>query len=48
MGQPLRKPLGFTYADVLTWPEDERWELIDGEAYAMSAPGRVHQTVVGE
>lgn len=48
MGHLLRKPLGFTYADVLTWPEDERWELIDGEAYAMSAPGRVHQTVVGE
>ncbi|CAA7599600.1 Nuclease, putative, TT1808 [Acididesulfobacillus acetoxydans] len=20
----------YTYADYLTWPEDERWELIDG------------------
>lgn len=48
MGQPLRKPIGFTYADALTWPEDERWELIDGEAYAMTAPSRAHQTVVGE
>jgi Uma2 family endonuclease len=49
MGQPLRKPKPvFTYADYYRWPEDERWELIDGEAYAMAAPGRAHQTVVGE
>jgi Uma2 family endonuclease len=49
MGQPLRKPKPvFTYADYYRWPEDERWELIDGEAYAMAAPSRAHQTVVGE
>jgi len=37
----------FTYADYCTWPEEERWELIDGEAYAMApAPARVHQDVV--
>lgn len=36
----------FTYADYLTWPNDERWELIDGVAYAMSpAPGSLHQSV---
>ncbi len=23
----------YTYADYLTWPEDERWEIIDGVAY---------------
>jgi len=34
----------YTYADYLTWPEDERWELIDGEAFDMTpAPGRHHQ-----
>ncbi|MFZ4855438.1 MAG: Uma2 family endonuclease [Desulfuromonadaceae bacterium] len=34
----------FTYADYLTWPDSERWELIDGEAYMMSpAPSRKHQ-----
>jgi len=34
----------FTYADYLTWPDGERWELIDGEAYMMSpAPSRKHQ-----
>ena len=36
----------FTYADYLTWPDDERWELIDGVAYAMSpAPGSIHQRI---
>jgi Uma2 family endonuclease len=40
---------GFTYGDYRQWPEDERWELIDGEAYAMSpAPTRTHQTILGE
>ncbi len=49
MGQPLLKPKPvFTYANYCGWPEDERWELIDGEAYAMAGPSRVHQMVVGE
>ena len=50
MTQPLLKPRqeGFTYGDYCRWPDDERWELIDGEAYAMAAPGLAHQTVVGE
>ena len=49
MGQPLRKPITiFTYADYCAWPDDERWELIEGVAYAMAAPGLAHQTVVGE
>ncbi len=39
----------WTYADYLTWPDDERWEVIDGVAYAMSpAPGRRHQELSGE
>ena len=34
----------FTYAEYLTWPEGERWELIDGVAYAMvPAPSISHQ-----
>lgn len=50
MTQPLLEPQqgGFTYGDYCRWPDDERWELIDGEAYAMAAPGLTHQTVVGE
>jgi len=39
---------GFTYTDYLTWPDDERWELIDGEAYNMSpAPTVKHQKITG-
>ncbi|MEW6236754.1 MAG: Uma2 family endonuclease [Candidatus Omnitrophota bacterium] len=37
----------FTYRDYLTWPDDERWEIIDGTAYAMSpAPNLAHQAIV--
>lgn len=36
----------YTYADYKTWPDDERWELINGAAYDMSpAPKREHQKV---
>ncbi len=50
MGLPQRHhETSFTYADYLTWPEGERWEIIDGQAYAMSpAPTNVHQLIVGE
>ncbi|HNV69850.1 MAG TPA: Uma2 family endonuclease [Candidatus Ozemobacteraceae bacterium] len=34
----------YTYADYCTWPDDERWELMDGEAVAMTpGPGPDHQ-----
>lgn len=34
----------FTYEQYLSWPDDERWELIDGQVYAMSpAPSFRHQ-----
>jgi len=39
----------FHYADYLTWPEQERWEIIDGVPYAMTpAPASDHQMVLGE
>jgi len=38
----------YTYADYLTWDDDERWELIDGKPYLMSAPTLNHQIVLGE
>ncbi|SNB46501.1 Uma2 family endonuclease [Geobacter sp. DSM 9736] len=49
MGPTARKVGGrFTYADYLTWPSDERWEIIGGEAYAMTpAPTTRHQEVSG-
>jgi Uma2 family endonuclease len=37
----------YTYSDYLTWPDEERWEIIDGEAYNMTpAPGIKHQNIV--
>ncbi|GAB6174145.1 hypothetical protein JCM15765_36230 [Paradesulfitobacterium aromaticivorans] len=38
----------YTYADYLTWPEDERWEIIDGIPYMQAAPTPVHQEVLTE
>ena len=39
----------FNYGDYCAWPDDERWELIDGVVYNMApAPSRVHQEVVVE
>jgi Uma2 family endonuclease len=38
----------YTYADYAQWPEDERWELIEGVAYAMTGPLRIHQEIVSE
>ncbi len=39
----------YTYADYSSWPDDVRYELIDGVAYLMSpAPTLDHQDVVGE
>ncbi|MDR1618206.1 MAG: Uma2 family endonuclease, partial [Treponema sp.] len=35
----------YTYADFLDWDEGERCEIIDGEAYMMSAPSRIHQRI---
>ena len=50
MGNTVVKPdQKWTYADYCNWPDDERWELIDGIAYAMSpAPSRRHQEMSGE
>lgn len=49
MGVALRKEKHYTYADYLTWPEDARYELIDGEAFLMApAPLVEHQEVAGE
>lgn len=37
----------WTYADYLAWPDDERWEVIDGVAYSMSpAPTTAHQRIL--
>ncbi len=39
----------YTYADYLSWKDDERWELIDGIAFNMTpAPSREHQEILVE
>ena len=49
MGLALRKEKHYTYADYLTWPDDARYELIDGEAFLMApAPLIEHQEVAGD
>ena len=49
MGLAQRSFELYRYADYLLWPEDVRYELIDGVAYAMSpAPTRRHQDIAGE
>ena len=49
MGVALRKEKHYTYADYLTWPDDARYELIDGEAFLMApAPLIEHQEVAGD
>jgi len=48
MQVPLKEEQEFTYADYCTWQDDERWELIDGKAYAMSpSPSMLHQEISG-
>jgi Uma2 family endonuclease len=48
MAAPAIRHGSFRYADLCRWPEDERWELIDGHAYAMAPPNWAHQSVVFE
>lgn len=45
--QPKSKNNSFNYGDYLNWPEDERWELIEGVPYNMTpAPSRAHQKIL--
>lgn len=48
MGLPARKQGEFRFADYQSWPERERWQLLDGTAYAMAPPNWAHQQVVVE
>lgn len=45
MLQPDKK---HNYADYLTWPDEERWEIIDGIPYMLAAPTWQHQSVSGQ
>lgn len=47
MAEPMPAyPQRYTYADLLSWPGDQRWELIEGLAYDMTpAPSRGHEEI---
>ncbi len=48
MGLPLKDNRSHTYGDYLRWPDDVRYELIDGTAYLMApAPTVRHQEIAG-
>ena len=38
----------YTFADCLVWDESTRIEIINGEAFVMSMPLRIHQEILGE
>lgn len=38
----------YTYADYLSWPEDERVEIIGGTPFLQAASSRIHQKVLSE
>ncbi len=44
-----REQQRYTYGDFLSWPEGERWELVDGKPYDMTpAPSANHQRILRE
>jgi len=38
----------YTYTDYAAWDTEDRYELIDGVAYMMSAPTATHQRILGK
>lgn len=47
MDAPQKGPL-VTWTDYQSWTDDQRWEIIGGHPYAMTAPRVAHQVVCGE
>jgi len=49
MGAPKHATGHYTYGEYLRWPDDVRYELIDGQAWMMApAPSIEHQDIAGE
>lgn len=45
MPQPNKR---YSYEDYIRWPEDEKWELIEGIPYMQAAPSWQHQAITFE
>ena len=41
----LKENKKYTYADYLTWSDEEKWEIIDGIPYMQAAPSWQHQSI---
>jgi len=48
MALALKDSQRHCYGDYLTWPDDSRYELIDGKAYLIPRSDLIHQDVAGE
>ena len=46
--EAMKRDKKYTLEDWLVWPEDERWELIDGVAHMMATPTIQHQDISDE
>ena len=47
-GSVKQKQKSYSYADYLTWDDDKRYEIIDGEVFDMTSPSVMHQSISGE
>jgi len=45
MDTAVKKPIKFTYQDYLHFPEDKRYEIIDGEVHMVPSPVPYHQDI---
>ncbi len=49
MTQSKSMPQKYSYQDYLQWPDEERWEIMEGVAYDMTpAPSVKHQRIIGK
>ena len=45
---PLPQEKRYSYADLLSWDDNTRYELYDGQPVALFSPTDVHQSILGE
>lgn len=45
---PLPKERRYSYADLLSWDDNTRYELYDGQPVALASPSNAHQLISGE
>ncbi len=48
MSLPVKKGDGYTYADILAWEDNQRYELHHGKVIALASPTDIHQGISGE